>query len=355
MPRETAPEAKASVVALLSEGLSLRKIQERLLTLGIVISKSTVSNISHEQKRIAAGWTKPAKRLGAQNLPSSRTKPVIAKVKKAVSRQNPETQTRIAKRLGIARSTMQKILSENLQLKRRKKRKVHVLTEKQKQQRYDRGKVFISYLGMFKVRMIFTMDETWVTLDDFNVQTDFYYAGGEMEVPDDWKKKPTKRWPQKVMIAVGICWNGMSRAYCVDGKAKVDAKYFVNEILSKMVNYDIPRLYGAHAKDVILHFDNARSHTAKVTQQWLKSNEVKYVPQEHWMANSPDLSRLDYGISGIFKQIFGGRKATTVGGLSRIVKQVCSSFDLSVIRNTLQSWNPRVQKMLDTFGDHVEI
>src|SRR5262249_27464757 len=160
--------------------------------------------------------------------------------------------------------------------------------------RYERGKLFISYLGKFKTRLIFIMDETWITLD-FNTEREIYYTGEEPETPEEWKKKPAKQWPKKVMVAVGISWNGMSRADLVDGSAKVTAQYFIDNVLSRMVKEDIPRLYGDRAKNVTLHFDSAPSHTARLTNKWLDENQVKYIPQEHWMANSPDLAPLDYG------------------------------------------------------------
>ncbi|GAV06337.1 hypothetical protein RvY_16347 [Ramazzottius varieornatus] len=247
------------------------------------------------------------------------------------------------------------MIHQNLGLEVRKKRKLHHLTEAQKKQRYERGKLFISYLGPFKVRHIFTMDETWISLDDCNVDTDHFWTDGSAEIPEEWKKKTTKQWPKKVMIAIGICWFGMSRAYVVNGSAKVTAQYFIDEILSKMIHEDIPRPYGNSAKDVIFHMDSAPSHTAKLTIQYLNDHRVKYLPKEIWMANSPDLAPLDYGINGNLKRILSERKATTIKGLISVIKKVCESYDIAEIRSTLSSWQGHVQTMLDRHGGHVEV
>ena len=51
------------------------------------------------------------------------------------------------------------------------------------------------------------------------------------------------------MVALGICWEGQSKVYFVDPKAKINKEYFVEHILTPMVTVDIPRLYGKRAKD----------------------------------------------------------------------------------------------------------
>ena len=60
------------------------------------------------------------------------------------------------------------------------------------------------------------------------------------------------------MVAIGICWNGVSRAYIVPEVSKVNIEFFIDFILRPMVQEDIPRLYGERAKDVVFHMDSAQ-------------------------------------------------------------------------------------------------
>ncbi|GAV05131.1 hypothetical protein RvY_15307 [Ramazzottius varieornatus] len=193
------------------------------------------------------------------------------------------------------------------------------------------------------------MDETWITLDDCNSEGEYFYTDGFMEVPDDWRKKPVKQWPKKIMVAIGICWNGMSKPYVVDGN------YLIDNFLSSMVHKDIPRLYPKNPQDIWVHFDRAKSHVAMLTQNWMEEHHPNYIPEDHWMANSPNLAPLDYAINGILKKNSGERKVTTIAGLSKVLHEVCANFDLGVIRRSLLSWESRVQKMLDKKGDYIEL
>ena len=298
MPSETPFEIKSLVVALRAQHFSYPKIVESLSAQGIVLSYWAVKKCCTEESEKQKGWTKPAKRLAPQNLPSARTKDIIKKVKKAVLKQNPESSRKISRKLQVSYGTVSNIIHGNLGLVVRKKKRVHSLTDVQKKQRYERAKIFISYLGPFKTRLIFTMDEIWITLDDCNAETEHYFTDGVMEVPQAWKKKPKKQWPKKIMVALGICWNGVSRAYVVDGTAKVTAQVFIDQILSKMVEIDIPKLYGDRATDVVFHMDSVPSHTAKKIVKWLEDHKVRYIPKEDWMSNAPDAAPLDYGING---------------------------------------------------------
>lgn len=204
--------------------------------------------------------------------------------------------------------------------------------------------MFISFLRGDRIRKIFPMDETGLTLDDCNTEGDYYYTDGVVEIPDDWRKKPVKQWPKKIMAAIGISWNVMPRPYVVDGNAKVTAQYFIDNVLSKKIEEDLPRLHGKNPQKISVHFDNAKSYVAKLTQEWMEKNHPNYIPDYVWMANSPDLAPLDYAINGILKKILGGRKVTTIAGLSKILEGVCENFDLGVIHKSLMSWEGRVKR-----------
>lgn len=93
---------------------------------------------------------------------------------------------------------------------------------------------------------------------------------------------------KKSMVVMGICWRGKSRAYIVEGSAKINADYLIQNILTPIFDKDIPKLYGDDAWKVVLHMDAAPSHFAKKTTQWLQDRGIKFIPKEIWLANCPD-------------------------------------------------------------------
>ena len=106
--------------------------------------------------------------------PHVRTKRHIAKVEKLIDDENPPTQDRMAKDLGVSRGTVQNI-KFNIYGKIVKKRKVHALTVKQAEQRCEPGKKFLQFLSRRKLPFLFTMDEIMVPSQEVTGQTNFYY------------------------------------------------------------------------------------------------------------------------------------------------------------------------------------
>ena len=297
-------ETESLVFAFHLERYSVRKIVEKCSNMGKMISKSAVAKIIRRKKAEQIGAPRTEKKLPQQCLPSSRTPALIRKVKKAVYKKNPPTQSCLARMYNVSRRTIKRIFEEDLGIKTRKKKKTHHLTEKQAQQRLDRGPAFLEHLTPRKLRYLFTFDETYISLDDLSGETDFYYEMEGVEIPEDWKLKPRKSWPKQVMVVIGICWRGKSKAYIVPEKAKVNAEYFIHHILKPIVEKDIPRLYGDKSWKVKIHMDSAPGHVAKKTYDWLDSQKIKYITKEEWMGNSPDMSPMDYGINGDLKKIF---------------------------------------------------
>ena len=58
-----------------------------------------------------------------------------------------------------------------------------------------------------------------------------------------------------------------------------------------MVEYDIPRLFSGREKDAILHMASAPAHKAQKTVNYLNDVGQNFIPEEEWMANSPDMAR----------------------------------------------------------------
>ncbi|OQV14322.1 hypothetical protein BV898_11442 [Hypsibius exemplaris] len=183
---------------------------------------------------------------------------------------------------------------------------------------------------------------------------DCYYRKKGKPVPESRTKKWKQKFPKKVMCAAGVSYRGPTSIYFVPPTSKVDSAFFLNNIVKPIVEKDIPRLYPGEEHKVILHFDSASSHTTPAVYSYLKSKKVKYIGKEDWMANSPDLSPMDFGPNGIFKKSMFKKKPKGIPGLQRAARQVWKEFPLSVCRNVMKSWKGRVIQMVDAKGFQIE-
>ncbi|OWA52644.1 hypothetical protein BV898_17091 [Hypsibius exemplaris] len=284
-------EIKGRILELYHFLRSSRKIQKNLAEKGIDVSQSTISRVIKSDKEANLIKKKPAKNVNNGGLPVIRTQQLIKKVAKMIDTPNPPTQREISCKLGVSTGTVSRVLKKNLGQTFRKKVTTHVLTRKQAQQRLDRGPYFLRCLSRRNLPRIVSLDEMYLDMNDFTCERKGYYASDDKPVPAEWKKKPRSGWPGKVMVCMGISWNGTTSLYFVPPKAKMNGRMFIDLVLKPMLKNDILRLYPGEEKKFILHMDSAGAHVKDTVVEWLQDQKIRFITKEEWMANSPDLSR----------------------------------------------------------------
>ena len=182
MVKQTSSETAGCVLALRSLHLSYDKIKKQMFDDHILISRNAIIRIIKKNQCEQGSIPVNPRKFGFQNGRTVRFPALIRKVSVACAKRNPPTQRNLAARHGVSKATIWRILKEDLEWNARKKRKTHEVTPEQAVQRLERGHDFLEYLGKYKTRMIFTMDETYVTLNDFNGERDIYYQGKEIVV-----------------------------------------------------------------------------------------------------------------------------------------------------------------------------
>jgi hypothetical protein len=116
---------------------------------------------------------------------------------------------------------------------------------------------------------------------------------------------------------------------------------------------DVPRLYGVNKDRVVLHFDSARSHTAKVTYDWLDAHGIKYITKDEWLANSSELSPMDYFANGYLKSQQKKRKYRTMEGMLKAADEEWNKIPSKNFRNSLESWPDFVMAVHKSKGKHI--
>ncbi|GAU87706.1 hypothetical protein RvY_00517 [Ramazzottius varieornatus] len=88
--------------------------------------------------------------------------------------------------------------------------------------------------------------------------------------------------------------------------------------------------------------DSAPAHTAKKVIAWLRSRGIKVITKEEWLANSPDVSPMDFFANGYLKQRLAQRNYTTEKGMIRAAQEEYKKIPLEMFQKSLDSWPARV-------------
>ena len=73
------------------------------------------------------------------------------------------------------------------------------------------------------------------------------------------------------MVSAGVSYEGKGRLHFIDEKAKVNAKYYVENLLPKLVD-----------DQFIFQQDGAPAHGEKVAQVWLTSHCPDFIDKDSW-------------------------------------------------------------------------
>ena len=355
MPFEVNNKTKSRVEALLPLFDSNSELLKKLSKSGPTVSLSYLKRLRRLKRLEAQGPKDSPKKRPVHGNANPDRKSHVKKIARRTGPKNPLTISEMARRLEMSRWYVRNILKNTFGVHQVKKRMVQELTDKQKATRYERGKKLVKkYLTRRRLKLLFTMDETMIRSSDLQGQSNFYYKGCRVVVPESLRKMPRKNWPEQILIAMGICWYGKSRIYVVPAKTKVNAKTFINSILKPMLTYDIPRLYGKKKRKVIFHMDSAPSHRAAITNEFFWKQKVMHIPAQDWMPYSPDMAPMDFAINGNLKRNVKCRAARGRVQLVRAVRYEWSKLKIATIRRPLRSWPKRVKTMVNRLGDHVE-
>lgn len=196
-----------------------------------------------------------------------------------------------------------------------------------------------------------TSDEALFHITDANGKTKVQYKtigqnNSELEV------YPKVQFPKGVMAWIGISANGCTKVRFVKPGVKINADYYIKNILKPFIREDVPNLYPNG--DYVFHQDSAPSHTAKKTIKFLLDNNIPFITPSQWMPNSPDAAPMDYFFWGFLKNRLNKRKVKTINGLKKAIKEEVKKVPQILINNALKAWSRRCRKIYYNKGLHIE-
>jgi hypothetical protein len=116
-----------------------------------------------------------------------------------------------------------------------------------------------------------TLDELW--FDFFADHEHIWLAPEELVSDREWH---TIQSP-KLMITVVLNPSGFHVVSVFPNGLKFNTGYYTREILQEIKNWREPQGVGS-ARKLIVHADNARSHTAKLSMDFLEANDMRKLP-----------------------------------------------------------------------------
>ena len=157
--------------------------------------------------------------------------------------------------------------------------------------------------------------------------------------------RESSRWGGgSVMVWGGISWRHRTPLVLIDGN--LTARRYIDEVLEPVV---VPFLHN-NADVTLFQQDNARPHSARVTMDFLRQNNVQVLP---WPAFSPDLSPIEHLWDQLGRRVFDGRHHIhTRQQLFQALTREWEAILQYRIQRLIRSMRRRCQATLDVNGGH---
>ena len=286
-------------------------------------------------------------REGSRRPKSSRTENNINAVKELISSQEDKpgthaTPNEISKMMDIPRTSIRRIIAEDLKLQPFKKIKGQRIDTKTKEKRIERCPNLLRVFTKQVLETAFFSDEKIFRVTQLlNLQNDRTY------VPSAYKKSTIENkrlyversgFPVSLMVSVAVSKAGKSSIFFVEPGAKVSTNfcllprkvlttakrcllpvvsavvstvtvngaYYREKLLTSMIP-EMDRLTGY--QPYVFMQDRAQSHAANETVRFLNQQRYLTLLQTNmWPPNSPDLNPVDYCVwSALERNVYRGR------------------------------------------------
>ena len=289
------------------------------------------------------GTTTDRPRLGRKRSVST---PAAIKVIRERIRQNSARSARkVAKYLGMNRETVRIILKKDL--KPFKKRKVHGVSKPSKRKRVERAKNILAWHGGDEI--IFSDEKLFVLQQSHNSQNDRNWSVSIEDIPDDKRHVPRFQNAASVMVWGAICPRGKLPLIFIEKGVKINAKYYVEEVMEKNVLPNTKKLYGEDY--YCFQQDGAPSHTANITQAWCKENLTDFLTKEEWPPSSPDCNPLDYFVWSYMLANLNDYKFSNLEQFKKVISKIWDKMPLETVRAACNDFERRLKLVIKVKGD----
>ena len=278
------------------------------------------------------------------------------------SQEEPGTHTHprtIAEELDISHTSVRRIIDEHGY----NQFKTPSSNEGTRARRLNRSEALVEdFTNPRKIERLIFQDEKDFPLEiPINAQNSrVYFKGRKADVPTDRLCHQTKRLTKKVMLSAGLSWFGATKPFFVNDRGlKVDSKNYVKHLRTEL----FPAIKQVYPRDDWIYAqDGATSHTANITQDYLKETlGLRFIMKSEWPPASPDTNPLDYYFwNAVKEKVYEGRMGRPFNDESELKQKIRSVWNecatnTEEIRKAFRQFVPRLRAVVDKDGYSIKM
>jgi len=274
----------------------------------------------------------------------------IDNVRTMIKADRHVTYCEIRASLGIGMSQIHSILHDNLAVKKLCSRWIpHNLTKAQKDARVAWSKATLKRFNGGASNLVWnivTGDETWIY--NYDPETKQQSTVWVFECEPNPTKVVRGRSAAKRMVASFFAKSGHVATVALKDRRTVNADWYTTICLPEVID---EFRKNNRKRRIILHHDNASSHTAKRTIDYLKEKNLESMSHPPY---SPDLAPCDFYLFPQIKNKLRGQRFSSPDAAVDAYKNAVFEVTSAEWNKCFQTWFDRMQKCIDAHGEYFE-
>lgn len=274
----------------------------------------------------------------------------IDAVRELIMQDRHMTYREIEASLGISMTSINKILHDHLAVKKICSRWIpHNLTNAQKKARVDWCKEMLKKYQCGASKVVYnicTGDESWI----------YAYEPETKQQSTVWvfqdEQNPTKvvrgRSTSKQMVACFFGITGHVATVALEQRRTINSEWYTTICLPEVIE---KIRQNKQKRRIILHHDNASSHTSTETKEFLTSQNIELTGHPPY---SPDLAPNDFFLFPHIKKKLRGQRFSTPEEAVDAFKTLVLKIPQSEWKNCFKDWFQRMQKCINLHGEYFE-
>lgn len=279
----------------------------------------------------------------------------IAAVQASISNEPKQSISRRSQELGIAQTTLWRILRKDLGLHPYKLK----LTQELKPLDHMKRRTFSNWAlemleedDQFHRKIIFS-DEAHFWINGFvNKQNMRYWSGENPHVLEE-----TSLHPQKITVWCGFHAGGVIGPFFFVDENNRHVTVNGDRYRGMLQRYFFDQLHGLDINDMWFQQDGATSHTAGVTIDLLQSKFGERVISRNgpveWPPRSCDLTPLDFFLWGYVKSLVYANKPASLEELRANIEREIAAVSVEMCGRVIENWVQRIDRCKRARGGHM--
>lgn len=290
------------------------------------------------------------KKIGRKR--SVRTENLISCVREKIRRNCRRSARKLAQEHNISRTSMRRVLKDDLRMTPYKKKRGHGLTIAQKQSRLARCKELLRRHA--KSNIVFSDEKLFLLQPSLNAQNDRMYAVSIVDIPEDDLTVQRFQNVSRVMAWGAFSAGQKFPLVFIEEGVKINRFVYRQKILRNNLLPQSRRLF--HNEPWVFQQDGAPSHKANIVQDWCRSNLPDFIDRESWPPSSPDLNPLDYFAWGYMQSMLKDLRitqTTTINAFKKKIVKIWNEIPMKMVRGACESFPRRLRLVIKAKGDRI--